>query len=133
MLSCITCAVALVGCDTQAGSGRTLVSRPATRYLLSIDQLATAGFTVTEPAHSEAIAALAATESTSQQQLRDEGFRDAASVRYSRQVDVATSNGPIDIIATVEIFKGTDGAHRAFARTTHRYDAETGAAPVSTG
>ena len=70
-----------------------------------LDQLATPDFTVTEPAHSEDIAALAASDSTSQRQLSDEGFSAAASVRYSRQVDVGTSNGPIDVIATVELFK----------------------------
>jgi len=133
MLACVTCAVAVVGCDTHAGTEGPLVSAPATRYLLTIDQLATPDFTVTDPAHSEDIAALAAADSTSQQQLRDEGFRGAASVRYSRPVEVGTSNGPIDVIATVELFGSSDGAHHAFARTAQRYDSESGAAPVSTG
>ena len=52
---------------------------------------------------------------------------DASSI--SASVDFSTSNGPIDIVATVERFAAAGGAASAYAANVHRLDAIQGAVP----
>lgn len=109
-----------------------MLTAPPLQYLLTIDQLATPDFTVIEPARLVDPATLAGGDSKAQHQLHDDGFNAAATVRFSRQVELGTSNGPIDIIATVESFNANGGAHHAFARDIQRLDAQAGASAIST-
>ena len=60
-------------------------------------------------------------------------LQSAASVEYQRTIDFGTSNGPIDIVATVERFAGAGGASSAYSASVRRLDSVQGAVPASTG
>ena len=86
-------------------------------YLLTLDELASPDFTAEAaftppPTPSQAAAATAA---------------------FTRAVDFATSNGPIEVIDTVERFASGEAAHASFATDIARLDAAQGAIPTSTG
>ena len=73
-------------------------------YLITIDQLVAPDFTVTSTAAHVDAATLAGGDSSLASGLSKDGLQSAASVEYQRDVDFSTSNGPIDIVATVERF-----------------------------
>jgi hypothetical protein len=103
--------------------------------LITIDQLVAPGFTVTTPpGHIDATAlGTAAGDASIASALRGDGLQSAASVEYQRAVDFGTSNGPIDIVATVARFAAVNGASSAYSATIGRIDAIQGAVQTSTG
>jgi len=130
-LCCALCAALLAACGGPASPTPHPV--PATRYLLSLDQLITPDFTVNEPPHTQDATALAGGDATVARTLRDAGLQSAATVRYVREIDVSTANGPIDVIDSSAVFAGAAGAHRIFGDDVRRLDAQSGATSISTG
>jgi len=102
-------------------------------YLVTLDQLAVPDFTVTSVAAHYDATALADGDVTLAAALTTCGLRSAARVEYQRSVDFSTSNGPIDIVATVERFAAAGGAASAYAANVRQLDATPGAVPASTG
>ena len=78
--------------------------------LITIDQLVAPDFTVTGAAAHVDATTLAAGDAALASALTRDGLQSAARVEYQRDVDFSTSNGPIDIVATVERFAGISGA-----------------------
>ena len=122
--------IALAACGSESPA---LSTADPLRLLLTIDQLVTPDFTVSVAAAHVNATALAGGDSTFATALTSDGLRSAASVEYQRDVDFGTSNGPIDVVATVERFGGIDGAAAAYATTVTHLDALQGAVPASTG
>ncbi len=121
-------AVAACGSDSAA-----LSTADPLRSLLTIDQLVSPDFTVSVAAAHVGATALAGGDPTLAQALMSDGLQSAASVEYQRGVDFGTSNGPIDVVATVERFGGIAGASSGYAATVAHLDAMQGAVPTSTG
>ncbi len=103
------------------------------RSLLTIDQLVAPDFTVSVAAAHVGATTLAGGDPTLARALMSDGLESAASVEYQRGVDFGTSNGPIDVVATVERFGGTAGASSGYIATVIHLDAMQGAVPTSTG
>jgi len=111
----------------------TLFTRGAVAYLLTLDQLRVAGFTVDEAAHTVGSSGVSAGDPQLQTGLRAAGMRDAATVRYFRDVpDLATADGFIDVRSTVLAFSGGGPAHRAFLAEVRHTDAVPHIVPEST-
>jgi hypothetical protein len=123
-------AIALAAC---ANASPSLSTGDPLHDLITIDQLVAPDFTVTSsPAHVDA-AMLAAGDSSVASALSKDGLQSAARVEYQRGVDFGTSNGPIDVVATVERFADTGGASSAYGASVRQLDAIQGAVPTSTG
>ena len=124
----------VVGTAASCGgtSGPRFTMAPA-RYLLTVDQLASPDFSVDKPAGSVTPVTLAGGDQHAASQLSDDGFDAAASVSFSRAVDFATSNGPLEVIDTVARFAGNVGAHAWFSADTKRRDVQSGEVAMSTG
>jgi hypothetical protein len=103
------------------------------RDLITIDQLVAPNFTVLSPAMHVGATTLAGGDATMESALIAGGLQSAASVEFQRTIDFGTSNGPIDIVATVERFAGAGGASSAYSANVRRLDAVQGAVPTSTG
>jgi hypothetical protein len=102
-------------------------------YLITIDQLITPDFTVsTAAAHVDA-STLAGGDSAVAAALAANGLESAARVEYQRADDFSTSNGPLDVVATVERFATVAGATGAYGAAVHALDAMPNATPTSTG
>jgi len=106
---------------------------PPARYLVTLDELASPDFTVADPPRAEDAAALARGDASVQRSLRVDGLRSAATTTFSRQADLATSDGPLEVIVTVELFGAAAGAQDAYSRDILGRDASPGEVPVSTG
>jgi hypothetical protein len=126
-------ALTLAACGSAAGSSAPPLTAPPSHYLLTIDQLVTPDFTVAEATHMVDAHTLSGGDSALQQQMHNDGFRRAARVAYFRQVELATSNGPLEVIATVESFADAGGAHQFFATDVDRLDSLPDQTPVSAG
>jgi hypothetical protein len=122
--------IALAACGSDSPA---LSTTDPLRSLLTIDQLVAADFTVSVAAVHVNATTLAGGDSTLATALSSDGLRTAASVEYQRGVDFSTSNGPIDVVATVERFGGIMGASSAYGATVAHLDAIQGAVPASTG
>lgn len=105
---------ALAACGGTPGPAFTADPR---QYLLTIDQLASPDFTV-DPAQAPP---------------RAPAHAAVASVAFLRSVDFATSNGPIEVIDTVERFPSSADAHASYAADVAARDAAHGEVPASTG
>jgi hypothetical protein len=103
------------------------------QYLITLDQLVVADFTVTSPAAPVDASALAGGDAAIASALERDGLQAAASVEYQRGVDFSTSNGPLDVVANVERYAGVGGASSAYSTTVHQLDSIAGAVPASTG
>jgi len=120
----------LVACGTPSPS---LSSGDPLHDLITIDQLVAPDFTATAPpAHVDA-ATLAAGDSSVASALAKDGLQSAARVEFQRAVDFAVSNGPIDVVATVERFASVGGASSAYSASEQQLDAIPGAVATSTG
>jgi len=105
----------------------------AASYLLGLDQLHVAGFTVAEVAHQVGEQELSAGDAQLATALRAAGLGDAATVRYFRTPpDLATANGFLDVRSTVLRFDGDGAAHRAFLAEVRHTDAVRHIVPEST-
>ena len=123
-------AIVLAACGTDAPA---LSTADSLHYLITIDQLVAPDFTVTSAARHVDATTLAAGDTALATSLDANGLQSAASVEYQRDVDFNTSNGPLDIVATVERFGATTKASNAYAATVRYLNAMTGAVPTSTG
>ena len=108
-------------------------SAVATGYVLRLDDLPSAGFTVVEAAHRIDAGAVAPA-GVSAATLRGDGLVDAARARYLLPApELATANGPLDVISLVERFGSTSGAAAAYASEVAALDHVAGAELLSTG
>ena len=122
--------LAVAGCGSAVSS---LSTGDPLHYLITIDQLAVSGFTVSGTAQHVDAATLAAGDTAAAAALRKDGLQSAARVEFERILDFSTANGPIDVVATVERFANDAGATSAYAAGIHQLDAASGAVPTSTG
>jgi hypothetical protein len=122
--------IAVAAC---ASDSPALSTADPLRSLLTIDQLVAPDFTVSVAAAHVGATTLAGGDPTLARALMSDGLQSAASVEYQRGVDFGTSNGPIDVVATVERFGGTAGASSGYTATVIHLDAMQGAVPTSTG
>jgi len=130
VLAALAPMIALAACGSVSPA---LSTADPLHSLLTIDQLVAPDFTASVAAAHVSATALAGGDSTLATALTSDGLRSAASVEYQRGVDFSTSNGPIDVVATVERFSGIEGASSAYAATVTHLDAIQGAVPASTG
>jgi hypothetical protein len=130
ILAPVAMLVALAACGTATQS---LSTGDPLRDLITLDQLVVPGFTVTSAATHVDASVLAGGDAALASTFAHAGVQSAASVEYQRTVDFGTSNGPIDVVATVERFSATGGAANAYSATVRQLDAIAGAVPASTG
>ncbi len=130
VLATLIPAVAIAGCT---GASPSLSTADPVHDLITIDQLVLPGFTVTSPAAHLVATVLAAGDVALTSALTGNGLQSAASVEFQRNIDFGTSNGPIDIVATVERLAAVGGATNAYAASVRHFDAIAGAVPTSTG
>ena len=110
------------------------LSGTAAAYVLTIDQVRDAGFITIEPVAATGAAQLVVDDELRAHQLEGAGLRDAARVRYFRTVtDLRSTNGPVDITATVAFFEDEPTASHALSLTVASIEAKTGEQAVSTG
>jgi hypothetical protein len=128
-------ALALAGCGSGSPTpSPTLLSRSASSSLLTLDELRTPGFTVNEPVHAVASAALAGDDAALGRALHGVSLRDAATERFFRDVpELATANGPLDVRSTVLRCDATAGGHGAYAALVAHTDAVAGILAESAG
>jgi hypothetical protein len=130
-------AVSLAACSG-GGNGAPsptprLFTGAAASYLLGLDQLHIAEFTVAEVAHQLGEQALSTGDAQLDTALRAAGLQDAATVRYFRvPADLATANGFLDVRSTVLRFGGAGAAHRAFLAEVRHTDDVPHIVPEST-
>jgi hypothetical protein len=120
----------VAGCgsaDTGLATGDPL------HYLIRIDQIVVSNFVVSTPAAHVDATTLAAGDASVAAGLTRDGLQSAARVEYQRSIDFSTSNGPLDIVSTVERFSGVSGAASAYQTGVRQLDAMSGAVPTSTG
>jgi hypothetical protein len=130
VIAAVATALALAACGSDSPA---LSTGDPLHDLITIDQLVLADFTVTTPAaHIDAVA-LGAGDAAITTALTSDGLQSAARVEYQRPVDFGTSNGPIDVVATVERFAAISGASTAYDASVRMLDATPGAVPASTG
>ena len=84
-------------------------------------------------AHSIDSSDIAGSDATRARQLASDALQSAATVRYARDANFATSNGPIDVISTVERFASSTGAAHSYGIDVHALDAFPQAVPLATG
>lgn len=123
-------AAAVVACG---GTAAPRFTANAKHYLLTLDQMVSPGFTVTVPAATVSVNALAGGDAAVAKRLRAEGLEDASQVTFARTVEFATANGPIEVIDTVERFSADSGAHASYKADVARRDAQQGEVAMSTG
>ena len=133
LVGLIACTALLSGCGSSASTGQSLSTGDPAHYLVKLSDLASPGFTIDQPAHAADAAELAHENATRAVHLTQDGLQAGAAVRYFRAVDLATANGPIDVVSTVERFATTAGAATAYAADVQDLDAAAGAAAISTG
>lgn len=126
----VTAVTALAACGANATA---LTTADTLRDLITIDQLVAPGFVVTTPAAHVDATTLGDGDAGFASALAHDGLQSAARVEYQRAVDFGSSNGPIDVVATVERFSGVGGASSAYTADVRRLDAIHGAVPTSTG
>jgi hypothetical protein len=129
-LAVIALTVAISGCGN-ADSG--LYTGDPLHYLITIDQLVAPDFTVSSTAKHVDAAALADADTTSGAAYTKDGMQAAASVEYQRADEFSTSNGPLDVVATVARFATVAGATSAYTTGVAQLDAVPGASAASTG
>ncbi len=130
VLAALVPAIALAAC---ASASPPLSTADPVHDLITIDQLVVPGFTVTSLSAHLVATTLGAGDAALTSALAGSGLQSAATVEFQRGVDFSTSNGPIDVVATVERFADTGGASSAYGASVRQLDAIQGAVPTSTG
>jgi hypothetical protein len=115
------------------GTAPSLATGDPLHDLITLDQLVVPDFTISSPAAHVDMATLAAGDAALASALTSDGLQSAASVEYQRGVDFSTSNGPIDVVATVMRFASVAGASTAYSANVKQLNATSGAVPTSTG
>jgi hypothetical protein len=125
----VAAALLLVACGS-SGASPVLFTRPATAYLLTLDELRTPGFTVSEPPH----AWTSANDAGLSRLLGRDALHNGATVTYFRDVpEIATSNGPIMVISFVFVCSSTQQAAAVYSVWEHEADALPAVIPESAG
>ena len=108
-------AITTVLCIASACGGASAAAFTADprSYLLTLDELQTPGLSMTAPP--------ALTGATS------------ASVTFDRTADLATANGPVEVIDTVVRFASTSSAQGAYQHDIAARDGQSGESALSTG
>jgi hypothetical protein len=115
-----------------ATSPQLFEARPSS-YLLTIDELQNAEFQTIEGPAAIGASAVGGNPATGAR-LAGLGLEAAASVRFFRVVsDVSTTNGPLDVTASVARYRDVNGAAAAFALGIRQTESRAGEQPVSTG
>lgn len=128
-LVAVAAAIALAAC----GDSPALLTGDPVHDLITLDQLVTPDFTVTTaPGHVDATTLAAGAAGLASALARD-GLQSAAHVEFQRGADFSTSNGPIDVVATVERFAAVGGASSAYSASVQYLDSIAGAVRTSTG
>ena len=122
--------VTLAGCGS---TGSTTLTGDPLRYLITIDQLVVADFTVSSHATHVTAETLAKGDAGVAAALAKGILQSAATVEYQRNVQFITSNGPLDVVSTVERFASSGGASSLYASDVRRLDTLPGAITASTG
>ncbi len=127
-------ACALAGCGGGAAAPTPVLLHGApASYVLPLDRLPAAGFIAAPAPQGVDVAALSG-QATVQSALRAAGLSGVASAHYVLQVpELATANGPLDVVATVAAFGAGSGAHEGMRRLAAELDARPGAGAVSAG
>jgi hypothetical protein len=139
LLALTVVAAGMLGCSNGASAGASPAAEPLrtgapAAYLLQLDDLPLPGFTVVAAPAPVSIDALAGNDRLRADRLRTDHFEAAAQARYFRPTaDFANSNGPVDVISTVERFASVGGAGDAFVAETQRQDSAAGSTPLATG
>jgi len=108
-------------------------AQPASAYLLTLDELRVAGFTLDEQPHSIGFDAASAGDPQLAIALRAAPLQDGSTERFFRTVpDLGSANGFIDVRSTVLRFATTGAAHRAFLAEVRHTDAVPHIVPDST-
>jgi hypothetical protein len=123
-------AIALAACGSDSPA---LLTGDPVHDLITLDQLVTPDFTVTTAAGRVDATALAAGAAGLASALTRDGLQSAARVEFQRGADFGTSNGPIDVVATVERFAALSGASSAYSASMRYLDSIPGAVRTSTG
>jgi hypothetical protein len=119
---------------TACGSdGLSLATGDPLHDLITLDQLVAPDFTVSSPAAHVDASTLAGGDASLATAITAAGLQSAASVEYQRGIDFSTSNGPLDVVATVMRFASIAGATSAYGANVKQIDAMSGAVPTSTG
>jgi hypothetical protein len=129
-LATLALTVAISGCGN---ADSALSTGDPVHYLLTLDQLVAPDFTVFSTARHVDAAALANGDATAAGALAKDGMQVAASVEYQRADNFSTSNGPLDVVATVARFASVAGAMSAYSTGVGQLDATPGAVAASTG
>jgi hypothetical protein len=122
--------MALASCGSD---GSSLATGDPLHDLITLDQLVAPDFTVSSPAVHVNASTLAGGDASLAATITAAGLQSAASVEYQRGIDFSTSNGPLDVVATVMQFASIAGATSVYGANVKQLDALSGAVPTSTG
>jgi hypothetical protein len=101
--------------------------------VLKLDQLPAAGF-VADTAPQAVAASMLSSDTSVVAGLGRDGLQGVATAHYVRpQPELATANGPLDVVATVATFASAAGAHTAMGVLAGAADSRPGAGAVSAG
>jgi hypothetical protein len=126
----VALAMALTACGSDSSS---LATGDPLHDLITLDQLVAPDFTVSSPAAHVNASTLAGGDAALASAITAAGLQSAASVEYQRGIDFSTSNGPLDVVATVMQFASIAGATSVYGANVKQLDALSGAVPTSTG
>jgi hypothetical protein len=129
-LAVVALAVTMSACGN-ADAG--LYTGDPSHYLVTIDQLVAPDFTALTAAQHVDSATFAGGDAAAAAAFTKDGFAAAASVEYQRADNFSTSNGPLDVVATVARFASVAGATSAYATGLQQLNATAGAVAASTG
>lgn len=129
-LAVLALSVAMSGC---ANTDPGLYTSDPVHYLITLDQLVVSDFSVSSAAQQVDATALAGDDAAVAAAVTKDGFQTAASVEYQRTVEFGTSNGPLDIVATVARFATDAGASSAYTTGVHQLAGTPGGVAASTG
>jgi hypothetical protein len=115
------------------GAEPSLATGDPLHDLITLDQLVAPDFIVSSQATHVDASILASGDTALASALTADGLQSGARVEYQRGVDFSTSNGPVDVVATVMRFASIAGASSAYSANVKRLDAMAGAVPASTG
>jgi hypothetical protein len=125
-------AVLLPACDGSSSSG--IYSVPPLNYLLTLDQLESPGFLVQAPARVLNATQLNVVTGQSAKVLSGNGFRSGASTEFFRDVGaLSVSNGPVDVVTTVESFASSTQSSNQFHADIAARESSSKEQPISTG
>ena len=109
----VAVAMALTACGSD---GSSLATGDPLHDLITLDQLVAPDFTVSSPAAHVDASTLAGGDASLAAAITAAGLQSAASVEYQRGIDFSTSNGPLDVVATVDAIRQYRRRHKRLRR-----------------